>query len=77
MNDLKIEFTRHALRKLEHRKISKRQVIETVLRPEKIILDGSKFCAFKKFGRLYLKVIFVRLGSVAIILTQHLTGKLK
>lgn len=77
MNDLKVEFTRHALKKLRHRKLRERDVIKTLLTPEKLVLDKNRFCAFRKFGKLYLKVIFVRLGNVAIILTQHLTDKLK
>lgn len=77
MDELKVEFTRHALKKLKHRKLNEQYVIKTVLNPEKLILENSKFCAFRKYGRLYLKVIFKRLGNVAIIITQHLTDKFK
>lgn len=77
MNDIKIEFTRHALRKLRHRKLSEKDVIKTILKPEKLVLDKNRFNAFRKFGRLYLKVVFTKLGNIVIVITQHLTDKLK
>ena len=77
MNDTKIEFTRHALRKLRHRKLRERDVIKTIFEPEKLVLDKNRFNAFRKSGRLYLKVVFTKLGDIIIIITQHLTDKLK
>jgi hypothetical protein len=76
-SDIKIEFTRHALRKLVHRNIRKKDVIITALNPERIVLENSKFCAYKKFGKFYLKVVFRKLGNVLIIITMHLTDKIK
>lgn len=75
--EIKIEFTRHALKKLKHRTLREQDVIKAILKPEKLVLDKNRFNAFRKFGKLYLKVVFVRLGDVAIVITQHLTDKLK
>lgn len=75
--DIKIEFTRHALRKLAHRNIRRRDVIMTVLNPENIVLENSKFCAYKRFGKFYLKVVFRKLGNVLVIITLHLADKVK
>lgn len=77
MAEIKIEFTRHALRKLKHRRLKERDIIKTIFEPEKLVLDKTRFNAFKKFGKLYLKVVFVRLGDIVIVITQHLTDKLK
>jgi len=49
--DIKIEFTRHALRKLTHRNIRRRDAIITALHPENIVLENNKFCAYKKHGK--------------------------
>ena len=76
-SDIKIEFTRHALRKLAHRNIRKKNVIITILNPEKVILENNKFCAYRKFGKLYLKVVFRKLGVVIVVITQYLTDKIK
>jgi len=67
----RIIFTKHALQKLQERQIPKRSVIETVLRPDQLVADGLKSYAFRRFGRICLKVIFVRDGNLIKIITQH------
>ena len=68
---IKILFTWHALEKLTERKITKQMVTATINTPSKLISDAEKFYAFRKFGRKYLKVIFVRGESEVKIITQH------
>lgn len=70
-NDFRIIFTKHALLKLRQRGIKHALVIKTVLSPEKIVFENEKYCAFRKYGRIYLKVVFKRLGGLVIIITQH------
>jgi len=72
-----IIFTKHALRKLKQRGISRSTVIRAVFSPEKLILDGGKYLSYRRFGRLYLKVIFKRMGRSIIIITQHFVEKIK
>lgn len=58
MKNEHIVFTGHALLKLEQRSISQRLVIQTIDNPEKLTYDSvaEKFFAFRKFGKLYLRV---------------------
>lgn len=70
-----IVFTKHALKKLRQRKIGRRLVIKTILKPEKLIFDGTQYNVYKKFGRLYLKVVFKKLGKLILVITQHWTDK--
>ena len=75
-DDIKIIFTKHAFRKLRQRNIKQKFVSETILCPEKLITnEGDKYYAFKKYGKLYLKVVFKRIGKVIIVITQYLTEK--
>ena len=75
-DDVKIIFTKHALGKLRQRNIKQKFVSETVLCPEKLIIcENTKYLAFKKYGKLYLKVVFKRIGKVIIVITQYLTEK--
>ncbi len=68
---MKIVFTQHALEKLAERVISKEMVRRTVDAPIRLIAAGEKFHAFGKFGKRYLKVIFVRADDSLVIITQH------
>lgn len=69
--DFRIVFTKHAILKLRQRGIRRDWVQKTVTEPENITLENEKYCAFKKFGTIYLKVVFKRLGGLVIIITQH------
>ncbi|KKS37320.1 MAG: hypothetical protein A3G49_01530 [Candidatus Sungbacteria bacterium RIFCSPLOWO2_12_FULL_41_11] len=73
--DLPIIFSRHALLKLEHRNLTKEMVVAVITKPSYLILAGDKFHAYRRLGKLYLKVIFVRTTNVIIVLTQHFVKK--
>jgi len=68
---MKIIFTQHALEKLAERALSKEMVRRTVDAPIRLIAVAEKFHAFGKFGKRYLKVIFVRTDDSLVIITQH------
>jgi len=67
-----IIFTNHSLLKLEQRQITKRKVIETINRPDFVgeSYSNRKTC-FKKFSKLYLKVVYKNEDDNTIIITQH------
>ena len=72
-----IVFTQHAILKLKHRSIRKEFVIQTLKKPDRII-DSYKDrkTAFKKFKKIYMKVIFRNEKNNIIIITQHWTNKI-
>jgi Domain of unknown function (DUF4258) len=71
-----IIFTSHSEEKLNERKITRLQVIEALKKPDKIIRTyGNRVAAFKKLGKLYLKVIYRHEGKDLIIITQHWVEK--
>ena len=69
--DFRIVFTKHAILKLQQRKIRRDWVIKTIMESENITVKNEKYCAFRKFGTIYLKVVFKRLGGLVIVITQH------
>ncbi|MBU2578723.1 DUF4258 domain-containing protein [Patescibacteria group bacterium] len=72
-----IIFTQHALLKLKQRNISKTLVLQTLNQPEQISpTRQNRFVAFKKFGKLHLKVIFRKENKNIIVITQHLVEKI-
>ena len=72
----KVVFTRHALTKLQERGIQKEKVLATLRNPQKLTTEADKFYASRKFGKRYLKVIFVRADENVIVITQHYLDKL-
>jgi len=67
-----IIFTRHSLLKLKQRGISKISVRETINAPNyKIHSYSHRIIAYRKFDKLYLKVIYKIENSNIIIITQH------
>lgn len=67
-----IIFTNHALLKLKQRSLTKEKVIQAVEKPDEIMLTyGERNSVLKKFGKLYLKVVFRKEGKDTIIITQH------
>lgn len=73
---MKIIFSAHSLLKLKQRNISKLQVIQTVKKPDKILLSlSNRKLAYKRFGKLYLKVVFVRENDKLTVITQHYEEK--
>jgi predicted DNA-binding protein YlxM (UPF0122 family) len=72
-----IIFTHHSLAKLQQRNIKKSAVVETIKNPNHIIKTyGNRIVIFKKFDKLYLKVVFKKEKKNTIIITQHWTRKL-
>lgn len=67
-----IIFTTHALLKLQHRRITKSQAIETIIHPDEVVSgrDG-RLMAVKRIGKKHLKVIFVRKGKHTLVITQY------
>ena len=73
-----IIFSQHALLKLEQRNISKLFVTRTLESPDyKFDSYKKRGIAYKKFGELYLKVIYKREGINIIVITQHWEEKPK
>ena len=73
-----IIFSPHSILKLGQRNLKKDLVIETLAKPDltKSSYSNRKI-AFKKFGKLYLKVVFRREHKDTVVITQHWTDKLK
>lgn len=72
-----IIFTDHSLLKLRQRNIPKKLVIETVNNPD---CEGrghsERKACFKKFGKLFLKVVYKNEGGDIVIITQHWVAKI-
>jgi len=46
-----IIFTKHTLLKIQQRKIPENFIIKTILNPNKLVLNDTKYCAYKNFGK--------------------------
>jgi len=67
-----IEFTVHAERKIKQRNLKKAWVKRTLKNPEFIVPSyGGRKIAYKKIGRLYLAVIFVKEEKNLFVITAH------
>jgi hypothetical protein len=67
-----IIFTHHALLKLSQRGISKMRVIKTLKSPDyKFPSYSGRIIAYKKFDKLYLKVVYKIEDGNIIVITQH------
>lgn len=67
-----IIFTRHSLLKLEQRGISEVAVRKTLKAPDyKIPSYSDRIIAYKKFDKLYLKVIYKIENGNIVVITQH------
>lgn len=65
-------FSKHASLKLRQRGLTKQRVLEILETPDYIELSYSnRQAAYKKFGRLFLKVIFTKQVKKTIIITQY------
>ncbi len=73
-----IIFTRHSLLKLKQRGISKATVRETLKAPDhKIKSYSDRIIVYKKFDKLYLKVVYKIESGNVIVITQHWEEKPK
>lgn len=67
-----IIFTSHSLLKLKQRGVSKIAVIETLKSPDyKFPAYSNRMIAYRKFDKLYLKVIYKIEEGDIIVITQH------
>jgi len=67
-----IIFTQHALLKLKQRDIPKGLVLKTLEFPDyQFSTHGNREIKYKKFGRLYLKVIYKKEQGDIIVITQY------
>ena len=73
-----ILFSRHAILKLEQRKITKQFVLETVKNPD-LVRPTYDFREelYRKFSTNYLKVVIKRAKGKIIVVTMHWVAKTK
>ena len=72
-----IVFSRHAIIKLEQRKINKQFVLETVRNPQLVRPSyGFREELYKKFAKNYMNVIVKRTRTKVIIVTMHWVAKI-
>lgn len=73
-----IIFTNHSLLKLKQRGISKIAVINTLKFPDhRFSIYTGRTIVYKKFDKLYLKVVYKIEGENMIVITQHWEEKPK
>ncbi len=72
-----IIFSEHSVQKLSQRNLTRQKVLEAFVKPDKIVKTyGNRTALLKKFGDLYLKVIYKQEGKNLIIITQHWVEKI-
>ena len=73
-----IIFTRHSLLKLKQRRISKIVVRKTLKSPDyKIPSYSDRMIAYKRFDKLYLKVVYKIEEGNMVVITQYWVEKPK
>lgn len=73
---LPIIFSGHSLVKLDQRNLTKEMVARVIERPMRAMVVGDKIHAFRRFGHLYLKVVFARTDKYIVVVTQYWVNKL-
>lgn len=72
-----IIFTQHSLLKLHQRGLDRKLVLKALTNPDEVKQSyGKRLAAFKKFGKLYLKVIFIKENNNTFVITQHWVNKI-
>ena len=67
-----IEFTDHALRKMLQRNLKKAWVKETLNKPDYTYPSyQNREIAYKKIGKLFLAVVFIREENSIVVLTAY------
>ena len=75
---MSIIFTKHLRVKLEQRKINRVFVIETIKNPYLVRPTyGFREELYRKFSKLFMKVIIKKRGKYIIVLTAHWVAKIK
>ena len=69
---MKIVFTKHAILKLEQRKLLREKVTSVLVNPEFIRPSyGNREVAYGRVGKNYLAVIFKKEKDKTIVITAH------
>ena len=67
-----VEITNHARRKIKQRNLREDWVRKTVEKPDFVRKSyGNRQLAYRRIGKLYLKVVFVQEGQTIVVLTSH------
>ena len=75
---MKIIFSHHALIKIKQRELVKRLVIETVLHPDVVRSSySSREERYKRFKKIWFKVVIISLKETIIVVTAHWVAKPK
>lgn len=75
---MKIIFSGHSEIKIKQRELSKELINKTVIAPDFIIPShNNRERAYKKFGKLYLEVVFVKEKEIIVVITAHWVEKFK
>ena len=73
-----IFFTQHSLLKLKQRKILKSLVIKALKNPDYVLKSYSdRKIVYKKFSKLYLKIIYREEAEDIVVITQYWTKTIK
>ena len=69
---MKIVFSAHAELKIRERNIDRTKVLKALQDPEYLFPSyANRQVVYRKFGKLYLKVIFRKENDILTIITQH------
>ena len=69
---MKIKFSDHAVKRLEFRKISKRRVLTTLDKPDKVLFSFKGRGVFRrKFEHKILEVVARREDDIMVVVTAY------
>ena len=69
---MKIISSDHAKLKIRQRKLSQKRIIETIEKPDSVMLSrGGREIALKKFRTNHMQVIIKREYTVIVVVTAH------
>lgn len=72
-----IKFTKHALKQIRLRKITKNEVFSTLNTPDKLSQDKfGNFIAQKRFKNYLLRVFYLHEEDTKLVITAYKTSKL-
>lgn len=79
---LKLQFTKHAKYQLSYRNISRKNIVKTISKPDRVIEQSAvrkkALKIVKKGAKMYVMVVvYEQSGNTAAVITAFLTSKLK
>lgn len=75
---MKLRYLDHALRRMRQRGVARRQVKETVEKPENVFAGRlGKKVAFKRYGDRFLKVIYGEEDKEIVVVTAYWTRRMR